>query len=157
MGTLNEDIEEQSNWIVKAFAADRHKLDFTIESFISIDRFIIKHSKNGKPKAGGRLDKNLGPVLFSLASYIGETIIRNVPGSVWVNNDEDPDGELTVSIKLPDGTFVYPAQKIMKRYKNGIEDAIYPYGHIITKNYTNKEFKTNYWDMIKQKPWWRFW
>ncbi|RYY36435.1 MAG: hypothetical protein EOP46_06460 [Sphingobacteriaceae bacterium] len=157
MDTLKNDIKEQSNWIVKAFAADRLKLDFTIKSFIEIDRFFNKHTINGNPKKGGRLDTNLGPVLFSLASYIGETIIKNVKGAVWVVDEDATDGELTMSVQLPGGGLIYPAQRVMKRFKNGNEDSMYVYGHHITKEYTNELFDENYWKLIAKNPWWKFW
>ena len=66
MGTLLEDIKTQSDWIVKAFGADKLNLDYTIHSFIEIDKFFNKHSKNGKPIRGGRLVKNRGPICFQL-------------------------------------------------------------------------------------------
>ncbi len=47
MATLKEDIKKQSDWIIKAFAADKLKLDYTIHSFMEIDKFFNKHSKNG--------------------------------------------------------------------------------------------------------------
>ena len=54
MGTLKEDIKTQSDWIVKAFAADGFKLDHTIDSLIEVDRFFIANMKNGQPKKGGQ-------------------------------------------------------------------------------------------------------
>jgi hypothetical protein len=157
MGTLKEDINEQANWIVKAFAADGLKLDFTIRSFIEIDRFFIKHSFEGKPKKGGRLASNLGPIIFSIGAYIGNFIINNVPGSIWETDDEAAGGELTISIKLPDNSVIWPVQRVMKRFKNGLEDSIYVYGHEITKSWTKEEFDSNYWDKVKEKKeWWKF-
>jgi hypothetical protein len=55
MGTLKEDIKSQSDWIVKAFAADDFKLDYTIDSIIEIDRFFVKNMKDGQPKASPSL------------------------------------------------------------------------------------------------------
>jgi hypothetical protein len=158
MGTLKQDIKEQSNWIVKAFAADGLKLDYSIKSFIEIDKFINKHVYNGAAKKGGRLSKNLGAVLFSIAAYIGETIIKKVPGSIWITDDNDPKGELTISVKLEDGTIIFPMERVMKRFKNGEEDSIYVYGHLITKDFTKEEFDNNYWNLNKKtKPWWKVW
>ena len=82
MATLLQDIKTQSDWIIKAFAADKLKLDYSIQSFIEIDKFFNQHSKEGKAVKGGRLTQNLGPILFSIGSYIGQTIITNVPGAV---------------------------------------------------------------------------
>ena len=55
MATLLEDIKTQSDWIVKAFKSDNFNLDYTVHSFIEIDRFINMHAKNGQPVPGGRL------------------------------------------------------------------------------------------------------
>ena len=105
MATLLEDIRSQSEWIIRAFAADGFKLDYTIDSIIEIDRFFSKNMKNGQPRKRGRLyGKGYGPILFSIGAYVGETIIHNVKGSQWITDDNDPQGELKVSLKLPDGT-----------------------------------------------------
>lgn len=117
MGTLKQDIKEQSKWAVKAFAADNLKLDYSIRSFIEIDKFFNKHTSNGKAKSGGRLSRNLGGILFSIASYIGETIIKKVPGSVWMTDDNDPQGELTISVKLPGEIIIFPMARVMKRFQ----------------------------------------
>jgi len=157
MGTLKEDIKYQSDWIVKAFSADRLLLDYSINSFINIDKFFIRNSSDGSARKGGRLDGRLGPVLFSIGSYIGETIISNIPGSVWVVDDEAEEGELEVYVQLPDGTIVFPVQRVMKRFKNGVEDSIYIYGFELTRNFLKEEFDTRYWDIIKTRSWWKIW
>jgi hypothetical protein len=92
MATLKEDIKKQSDWIIEAFQVDGFKLDYTIKSFVEIDKFLEKNSKNGNPTNGGRLTKNLGSILFSigsyigetLGSYIGETLIKNAQGAEWI-------------------------------------------------------------------------
>jgi hypothetical protein len=71
MATLKEDIKKQSDWIVKAFAADNFKLDYTIDSFIEIDRFFNKNMQNGQPKKEGRLaKKRLAIASISSNSFI---------------------------------------------------------------------------------------
>jgi hypothetical protein len=165
MATLKEDIKTQSDWIVKAFAEDDFKLDYTIDSFIEIDKFFNKNLKNGKPKKGGRLaKKGFGPILFSIGSYVGETIIKNVNGAEWITDDNDPQGELKVSMKLPNGTEIWPIQKVIKRFQNGSEDAIYPYAYSVTKEFINQPFNEQYWTVTAErdeanikKTWWKFW
>lgn len=163
MATLLQDIKTQSDWIIKAFAADKLKLDYTIHSFIEIDKFFNKHSKDGKAVKGGRLTQNLGAIIFSLGSYVGQSIIKNVPKAIWQTDENDPEGEINASVKLPDGTIIFPMQRIMKRFQNGSEDAVYVYGHHITKDYINEPFDQSFWDINKEennqtkKPWWRFW
>ena len=165
MGTLKEDIKLQSDWIVKAFAADGFKLDYTIDSIIEVDRFFTKNMKNGQPRKGGRLyGKGFGPILFSIGSYVGETIINNVKDSEWITNDNDPQGELNVSLKMPNDGEIWPIQKVIKRFQNGSEDSIYPYVHMVTKEFTNLPFKEEFWTLTAEidepeqtKPWWKFW
>jgi len=163
MATLKEDIKKQSDWLVKAFAADKLKLDYTIHSLIEIDKFFNKHTKNGQPVKRGRLSSNLGPIIFSIGSYVGQTIIKTIPKAVWQTDDKDPEGELTASVKLPNGTIIWPMQKVLKRFKNGSEDSIYVYGHELTKDKTKEPFDKSYWDIDKNdnksttKPWWKFW
>jgi hypothetical protein len=158
MGTLKQDIRESSSWIIKAFKADKLMLDYSIESFIEIDKFFNKHTINGKAKPGGRFANNLGGILFSIAAYIIETIMKKVPGSRLVTDDEAADGELTVSIELPNGGVIWPMQRVMKRFQNGQEDSIYFYGYELTKEFTNEAFDELYWDKIKDiKKWWKFW
>ena len=163
MATLLQDIKTQSDWITKAFATEKLELNYTLRSFIEIDKFFTKHSKDGKAVKGGRLTQNLGAIVFSLGSYVGQTIIKNVPGAVWQTDDNDPEGEITASVKLPDGTIIFPMQRIMKRFQNGAEDAVYVYGHHITKDYINEPFDPSFWNIASQekdkaqKPWWKFW
>lgn len=158
METLKEDINKQAGWIVKAFAEDNLRLDFTIRSFIEIDKFFINNSVGGKAKPGGRLSKNLGGTIFSIGSYVGNTIIRTVPGSVWETDDEAATGEIDVAVKLPGGGIIWPVQRVMKRFKNGSEDSIYVYGYEITKVFTGEEFDSSYWKATQEKKSrWKFW
>jgi hypothetical protein len=163
MASLVEDIKMQSDWIIKAFSSDGIKLDYSIRSFKEIDRFFLIHSKNGKAVKRGRLSKNTGPILFSIGAYVGETLINTVPGTVWQADDNDPQGELNVSIKFPDASTVWPIQKVIKRFQNGSEDSIYVYGHHVTRDFTKDEFDSSYWDMERElteqsnKSWWKFW
>jgi hypothetical protein len=131
MATLLTDIKAQSEWIVKAFASDNLKLDHSLESLKTIDNFMDLHAEGGKAKPGGRLSSNLGPILFSIGSYLGETLIYNIPGAIWITNDNDPQGEVNAEIRLPDGTTIWPIQRVIRRFQNGSEDAIYPYGAIM--------------------------
>ncbi|MBM6497969.1 hypothetical protein [Flavobacterium macrobrachii] len=163
MASLLEDIKKQSEWTVKAFEVDGYKLDYSIHSLIEIDRFFQKNVVNGKPKKGGRLIKDLGGIIFSISSYIAETIIQNVPKSELITNDDDPDGEINFTVKLPNGVYFFPAQRVMKRFKNGLEDAIYPYAYELTKPYVLNIFDQTFWEIGKEievkeksKPWWRF-
>ena len=165
MATLEEDIYKQSAWLVKAFSSDKIKLDYSIESFKEIDLFFEQNSAvPGKAKQNGRLSQNLGPVLFSIGAYVGDTIIKALPGSIWITDDKDPEGEITARVKLPTGTIIWPMQRVINRFMNGEEDSIYPYGFLVV----NEISKEDYWDktkdtqknfkkVIEKKPWWKFW
>ena len=164
MGTLKEDLKLQSEWIVKAFAADGMELDYSIHSLIEIDRFIQKYVKNGIPIKGGRLSKRTGLIIFSLTGYIGETIIKNVPSAKWITNDEEKEAEINVAIEFDNKMQIFPGHKIMKRIQNGLEDGIYPYGLIATKEYLKEKFDDSFWKIedevipfIPNKVWWKFW
>ena len=158
MGTLKEDLKSQAEWIVKAFMEDHMYLDYSIGSLVDIDRFFNKHSVNGRAVNGGRLSINVGSILFSIGAYIGFSVIENVKGAKWITNDDDPQGEINVSIQFPDGSIIWPVQKVMKRFKNGSEDSIYVYAFAVTKKYTNEEFDNNYWKLKERKnAWWKFW
>jgi len=162
MPTLLEDLETQSNWIVAAFHADQLQLDYTIRSFIEIDRFISTHSRNGKPIKGGRLSSNMGTILFSLGAYVGETFRKAIPGSKWVIDKDDPEAEINAAIEFPDGSTVWPIQRVMKRFQNGPEDSVYIYGFGLTNETISQPFEQSYWAMQQEsgltaKPWWKFW
>jgi len=163
MATLLEDIKTQSDWIVKAFKSDSINLDYTIRSFIEIDKFISENSKNGQTVNGGRLSTNLGPILFSIGSYVGETFVKVAPGSAWVTNDNDPEGEINVEMRLSDGTTIWPMQRVIKCFKNGMEDSVYVYGFKLTENTLNEPFDQDYWKIHQEKTitlkkaWWKFW
>lgn len=163
MGVLQDDIRSSSEWIIKAFAADGYKLDYTIDSLIQVDVFFKDNMKDGKPKPGGRLPvPGFGPILFSIGAYVGETLLKSVPGAVWITDDTADDGEMTASIKFPNGEECWPIQRVMKRFSEGPDDSIYPYGHMITKAYTGAEFNGLFWTLTaeqpeKKNPWWKFW
>ncbi|MBS1521335.1 MAG: hypothetical protein JST50_10080 [Bacteroidetes bacterium] len=158
MGTLKQDVKHHSDWLVKAFREDRINLDYSIKSLIEIDRFFNKHAVKGQAVKGGRLSKNLGPVLFSIASYVGDCLIKTVPGSDWVTDDKDPEGEINISVVFPNGGTVWPMQRVMKRFKLGSEESIYVYGHMLTKEFTKEEFDSSYWELKGESgKWWKFW
>lgn len=145
MARLIDDIRSHSDWLVKAFAADGLKLDYTIDSLIEVDWFFVRNLENGQPKKGGRIpEEGFGSILFSIGSYVGETIIRNVNGAEWMADDDDPDGEVNLSLKLPGGEQIWPVQKVMKRFQKGGEDAIYPYVHAITRESTKLAFNEKF-------------
>ena len=73
---------------------------------------------------------------------VGNVIIKALPGSRWITDDKDPEGEITAQIKLTSGTIIWPMQRVINRFKNGEEDSIYPYGVVIVKELS----KDDYWE-----------
>lgn len=119
--TLLEDIRLSSDWVVKALNSSGYKADYSLESMKEIDRFFDEQSSET-----GILSKNTGSILFSLGSYIGETAIK-LYGGEWITDDNDPQGEINITVKLADGTMIWPVIRCMKRYKMGSEESIYAY------------------------------
>jgi len=123
--TLKEDIKTGSEWFVQAMDSSGYRLDWTIESFHELDRFFDEQKR-----PGGILDGKVGTKLFAAASYVGETIIKEV-GGVWETDDSDPQGELNIAVRLRSGGVIWPVQRVMKRFENGAEDSLYAYGCVL--------------------------
>ena len=123
MRTIKEDIAESAGWISRALQSSGYRADFSPESLWEIDRFFDDHSVNGKAKPGGLLSQDLGPRIFAIASYIGETVRRQVGGD-WVGDDADPEVEISVELHLTNGSRCWPVERAMKRFQNGPEDGI---------------------------------
>ena len=119
--TLEEDIHLASEWVVKALNSSGYNADYSLESMKEIDRFFDEQSSET-----GLLSKNRGRILFALGSYIGETVIR-LYGGEWITDDSDPQGEINISVKLGNGTVLWPVFRCMKRYIQGREESIYAY------------------------------
>lgn len=120
--TLLEDLGTARDWIAKALNFSGYRADFTLESLKEIDRFFDEQNK-----PGGLLSENRGSRLFALGAYLGEVLIRTYGGE-WQTDDEDPQGEVNVAVRLACGSTLWPVQRVMKRYQNGPEDGIYVYG-----------------------------
>lgn len=124
--TLYEDIHAACEWVVLALNSSDYKADYTLESMKEIDRFIDEQSGEN-----GIISRGRGKILFSLGCYIGETVIR-LYGGKWYADDNDPAGEINVSVKLDNGTVIFPVQRVIKRYQNGSEDGIYAYAYVLS-------------------------
>lgn len=127
--TLEDDIHSACAWIVTALNTSGYKADYTLESMKEIDRFFDEQSGEG----GIISPERRGNIIFSVASYIGETVIK-LYGGKWITNDKDPMGEVNIAVKLDNGTIIFPAQRAMKRYQNGNEDSIYAYVYVLSQS-----------------------
>jgi len=122
-----------SEWIAKALISSGYKADFSMESLREIDRFFDDHSANGKPEPGGLLAEHTGARLFALGAYVGEVLRLNLGGTCY-GEDADPKAEINIEVHFGPDAKIWPVQKIMKRFINGPEDSIYPFGRVI-ENY----------------------
>src|SRR5690349_1616356 len=148
MGTLLQDIQSQSSWLIKAFKADGFKLNYSIDSFKVLDRFYDLHVKEGTPVPGGRFAEHYGPIMFSIGAYMGETFIRVVPGTTWRTDDSNSEGEFNATIVFPDGGEVWPMQRALKRFDSA-ENGLYAYGRLAVPQQTTHT--------PAKKPWWKLW
>lgn len=96
-----------------------------------LDLFFDGQTENGDYKPGSLLEENFGSKMFAISAYVGETLIRNCPGSEWIIDDNDPHGQINMAVKLGNGHMVWPGQKVMKRFKNGKEDSLYGYAYMV--------------------------
>lgn len=128
--TLYEDIHTACEWVVMALNSSGYKADYTLESMKEIDRFIDEQSGEN-----GIISRNRGNILFSLGCYVGETVIR-LYGGKWYADDNDPAGEINISVKLDNGTVIFPVQRVIKRYQNGSEDGVYAYVYVLSSDKT---------------------
>lgn len=113
--------------ISRALSQSGYRADFSLESLKEVDRFFDDQALNGKPKAGGLLSQELGARLFAIGAYVGEVIRHRNEGS-WQGDDNDPQAEVNIALRLKSGTTLWPVQRVMKRFKNGVEDSIWIYG-----------------------------
>lgn len=119
-GTLAEDIPKAAEWVVNALNVSGYKADYTLESMKEVDRFFDEQSGSDGILAKG----NRGSILFSLGSYVGQTVIR-LYGGRWITDDSDPQGEINIAVETANGVTIWPVIRCMKRYKNGAEDSVY--------------------------------
>jgi hypothetical protein len=127
MTNLKSDIREGAEWIARALSSSGYKADFSPQSLWEIDRFFEEQSKDGRAVRGGLLAEGLGQRIFCLGAYAGE-VIRRHAGGEWVTNEDDPNGEINIELRLTEGALCWPVQRVMKRFKNGAEDGIAVWG-----------------------------
>lgn len=125
--TLEHDIRESSEWVVKALNSSGYKADYSLESMKEVDRFFDEQSSEN-----GILSNNRGHIIFALGSYIGETAIK-LYGGRWITNDDEPNGEINIAVEVSNGTVIWPVKRCMRRYTNGAEDSIHDYIYVLNK------------------------
>ncbi|MEU1519944.1 hypothetical protein ABZ490_48875 [Streptomyces sp. NPDC005811] len=127
MTSLLDDIHTSAQWIARALNSCGYQADFTPGSLRDVERFMDEHSDHGVAVAGGLLATGLGPRLFALGTYVGETV-RQALGGTWAADGDGPTAETNVALHLPDGSIIWPVQRVIKRFHTGPEDSITFYG-----------------------------
>jgi len=130
VASIFEDLDSSAAWIAKALASSGYRTDFSAASLWEVDRFLDEQAPGGKPTRWGLLSRDLGTRLFSLGAYVGEVVRREVGGE-WHADDDDPSAEVNASVRLPDGSVIWPVQRVMKRLRNGEEDGIAVYASVL--------------------------
>lgn len=127
------DAGKSAEWIAKALLSSGYKADFSVESLKEVDRFFDDQAPNGRPKANGLLAQDPGTRIFSLGSYVGE-VLRRHAGGTWRGNDSDPQAEIDIELVLPNGSVLWPVQRVMKRFQQGSEESVFVYGTAVAKS-----------------------
>ena len=117
----SEIIHTACEMIVSILDSSGYKMDYSIESMKEIDRFFDEQSGED-----GMISQGIVQILVSLASYVGETVVR-LYGGKWDIDDDDPNGYVCATVSLDKGTVVVPMQIVMNRFQKGSEDSIYDY------------------------------
>jgi hypothetical protein len=128
--SIVRDAVEAADWMAQSLAGWGYKADFSLDSLKEVDRFIDDEAPSGKPKPGSHLAQQFGANMFGLGAYLGETIRRLGEGQ-WEGNDRDAWPEVTLAVRLKSGAMVWPTQRMIKRFENGTENGLYPYGVVI--------------------------
>ncbi|MFG2513098.1 hypothetical protein [Streptomyces sp. NPDC048584] len=123
---LVDEVHTSAVRIARALEGAGYRADFTPMSLRDLERFMTEHSDHGIAVEGGLLAAGLGPRLFALGAYLGETVRRSAGGS-WEADDDAPPGEADIRLRLPDGSVVWPVQRIRKRFRHGCEDSLVGY------------------------------
>ena len=121
------DVADAATWIASALTSSGYRADFTPASLWEVERFFDEQTSDGQAVTGGLLSEDLGARLFTLGSYVGEVLRRQLGGR-WHGDDADPEAEINVALNLPSETTVWPVQRVMKRFANGDEDSLAAYG-----------------------------
>ncbi len=126
--SLEHDIKASCEWVIRSLNSSGYKADYTLESMKEIDRFFDEQNT-----PTGILSLNKGQILFALASYIGETVIK-LYGGKWVIDENDPECDINMAVETNSKTTLWPAKRCIKRFTNGGEDSIYGYVYALKRS-----------------------
>jgi hypothetical protein len=127
MRSIVADVQAAAEQISTALRSTGYRADFSADSLWDLDSFFDEHTKNGTPKPGGLLADQTGARVFALGGYLGETLRRHLGGQ-WSGDDADPEGEISIMLRLQDGGACFPVQRVMKRLSQGSAESLIAYG-----------------------------
>ncbi|WP_298887638.1 hypothetical protein [uncultured Bradyrhizobium sp.] len=123
--------------ISRALSQSGYTADFSLESLKQVDRFFEEQAVNGQPRPRGLLSQQLGARLFAVGAYVGE-VIRRLNDGQWQGDDNDPQAEINIAVRLKDGALLWPVQRVMRRFKNGADDSVWVYGVTVSSSATKQ-------------------
>ena len=124
--SLEGDAVGGAAWIAEALKGSGYRADFSVPSLKEVDRFFDEQAKDGAAVPGGLLSEQLGQRLFCLGAYVGE-VIRRAEGGSWQAAGDDPQAEINLTLKLADGSHLWPVQRVMKRFRHGASEGVHAY------------------------------
>lgn len=127
MGDLVQDASEAATRVAEALLSSGYVADFSPASLGEIDRFFDEQSRDGRPRPGRLLADDTGRRLFALGAYVGEVLLHEL-GGAWRADASAPDSEEGLMVVFPDGSVVWPVQRVLKRYVEGPENGLTAYG-----------------------------
>ncbi len=133
LGLVDEAMQAADS-VARALSSSGYRADFSVASLRELDRFFDEHTEGGKPKAGGLLEDRRGQRLFAIGAYCGEVIRRQV-GGTWTTDEDDPNAEINIVLVLPDGSVLWPVQRVMKRFTHGSEEGLYAYSLALLRDF----------------------
>lgn len=114
MTSLLHDIRTSAQWIAVALSSSGYQAIFTPGSLREVERFMGEHSEYGIAVPGGLLAADLGPRLFALGAYVGESIWQHL-GGTWVTEGDGSKAEIGIALRPSDGSTIWPVQRVIKR------------------------------------------
>jgi DivIVA domain-containing protein len=91
-------------------------LDFSAESVDQVESFLDQWSRRA-----GRVDAEENGEVWAAGAYVGEILVRTVPGARWV---EHPAFAPLPVVEMPSGRVENPIGKAMNRYEGDESDSI---------------------------------
>ncbi|WP_054491943.1 hypothetical protein [Ardenticatena maritima] len=154
MSQIVEDVIKAAEWASQALQQSGYPADFSPSSLWYVDFFFDDHSRNGEPIPGGLLSQDIGVRLFAIGAYVGEVLRRHLGGE-WYGDDNDPQAEINVALRLNTGATCWPVQRVIKRFENGWEESVAAYGAGMGLQVGPRPLRSP--RTSPKKPWWKFW